>query len=258
MTERASVRIGFAAVLACVVMLSNVPAASAQGQPVNSTPAVVPVSAVLPPDVAFGRFIALIRAHLRTGDELVAARQWRAARAHFGFPREEIYGVIRDDLRTYQTPPFDFALRTLVRTVAAQNSKQYLKARQKVEDALAAADVGLKAKAADWSRFVVKVAVEVLKSAPDEYGDAVAGGRIVRPLGYQTARGIILQADRMIEGVTGEFAGDKAAALSDIRAGLAQLKQYFASVTAPKPAALDDATMLGIVARIELAASRLV
>lgn len=258
MTVRAPVRIGFAALLACAVALANVPAALAQGQPVNSTPAVMPTPAVLPPDVAFGRSIALIRAHLRTGDELVAARQWRAARAHFGFPREEIYGVIRDDLRSYQTPPFEYALRTLVRTVAAQNSKQYKKARQKVEEALAAADAGLKAKAADWSRFVVTVAVEVLKSAPDEYGDAVAGGRIVRPIGYQTARGIILQADRMIERVSDAFAGDKAAALADIRAGLAQLKQHFASVTAPKPAVVDDATMLDIVARIELAASRLV
>jgi hypothetical protein len=63
-----------------------------------------------PPDVVFVRFIALIRAHLTTGDELVAQRDWRDAQQHVNFPREEIYGVIRDDLRGYKTPHFDGSL----------------------------------------------------------------------------------------------------------------------------------------------------
>src|ERR1700676_246259 len=96
--------------------------------------------AALPPDVTFGRFIALIRGHLLTGVELVGQRQWDAAQPHFSFPTEEIYGVIREDLRTYQTPPFDGALKALVRIVKARNAKQYPNALQKVEDALAAAD----------------------------------------------------------------------------------------------------------------------
>jgi hypothetical protein len=220
-------------------------------------PAIAKPLAALPPDVAFGRFIALIRGHLLTGEELIAQRRWVAAHPHFSFPTEEIYGVIREDLRTYRTPPFDGALKALARTVKAQSVKQYPKARQKVEDALAAADAGLKARQPNWPRFVVTVAIETLKTAPDEYDDAIAKGRIVRPIGYQTARGFILQADRMIESVAGEFTGDNAAALADIRAGFTELKKAFASVTAPKQPAIDYPAVLAIAAKIELAAGKL-
>lgn len=220
-------------------------------------PAITKTPAALPVDVAFGRFIGLIRGHLLTGDELAARRDWDAAARHFRFPSEEIYGIIRDDLRTYKTPAFDGALKALVRTVKAHNAKQYPKARQKVEDALAAADAGLKARQPNWPRFEVAVAVEVLKAAPEEYDDAVAKGRIVHPIGYQTARGFILQADRMLESVAGELGPNNAAALGDMRAGFAQLKQGFAAVTAPKQPVLDPAAVVGLVSSIELAAGKL-
>ena len=232
-----------------------------QAQVETPPPTVVKPPAALTPDVAFGRFVALIRGHLLTGEELVGQRQWDAARPHFSFPTEEIYGVIREDLRRYQTPPFDGALKVLARAVKTHSVKQYPMALRKVENALAAADAGLKARQPNWPRFVVIVAVETLKTAPDEYDDALAKGpnfgRIVRPIGYQTARGFILQADRMFESVAGEFAGNNATALSDIRTGFAQLKQAFGGVTAPKIAAVDSAVVAETVARIEAAAGRL-
>lgn len=208
-------------------------------------------------DLVFGRFIALIRAHLATGDELVALHQWDVAASHFGFPREEIYGVIRDQLRIYNTPPFDGALKALVRAVKSRNAKQFPKARQKVADALAAADANLKTRKPNWPRFTVAVAIAVLKSAPDEYDDAVAKGRIVHPIGYQTARGFVLQADRMIESVAADLEVNSASALAEIRAGLSQLKTTFASVAAPKEPVTTDAAFLGAVVKIELAAAPL-
>lgn len=224
----------------------------------ETAPAAPKAPASLAPDLAFGRFIALIRGHLLTGEELVKQRNWTAAHSHFMFPLEEIYGVIRADVRSYNTPPFDGALKALARTVRARNAKQYSKALLKVEDALAAADAGLKARQPNWPRFVVEVAIETLKVAPDEYEDAIANGRIARPIGYQTARGFILQADRMIESVAGELEGKNAAALRDMREGFAQLKAGFASVIAPKRPPMGDAAVLGIVARIELAAGKLI
>jgi hypothetical protein len=225
-------------------------------------PAVAKTPAALSKDLAFARFIALIRGHLLTSDELAGQGQWEAAASHAGFPREEVYGIIRDDLRNYKTPPFDDALKALVRAAKARNAAQYAKARKSVEDSLAAADAALKAKAANWPRFVVAVAIEVLKTAPDEYDDAIGTGRnlgrIARPIGYQTARGFILQADRMFESVAGELSGGNAAALSDIRAGFAQLKQAFASVAAPKHAPIDYAAVLSIVSKMEAAAAKLV
>jgi hypothetical protein len=216
------------------------------------------IFAALPPDVAFGRFIALIRGHLLTGEELVKQRDWSDAHPHFLFPLEEIYGVIREDLRGYKTPPFDGALKALARTVQARNAKQYPKALEKVERALAAADAELKNRQSDWPRFVVATAIAVLKTAPEEYADAVAKDRIVRPVGYRTARGFILQADRMIESVAGDLEAKNAVALRDMRDGLSQLKQAFAAVDAPKRVPIEEAAILGIVSRIELAGGRLI
>ena len=216
------------------------------------------IPATLSPDVAFGRFIALIRGHMLTGEELVKQRDWGDAYPHFMFPLEEIYGVIREDLHGYKTPPFDGALKALARTVHARNAKQYPKAREKVENALASADADLKTRQPDWPRFELTVAIEVVKAAAEEYEDAIANGRIAHPVGYRTARGFILQADRMIESVAGDLEAQNAGALRDMRDGLSQLKQAFASVDAPRRPPINDAALLGIVARIELAAGKLI
>lgn len=249
MKTRTAFRFGILALLAAAMPSSSM----AQSE---APPAVIkPVT--LPPDVAFGRFIALIRAHLRTGEELVAQRNWTDAHPHFEFPREEIYGVIRDDLRIYRTPPFDRALVELARTVKARNLKQYPKALHKVQDALAAADAGLKVRQPDWPGFVVQVAIATVKTAPDEYEDAYGNGRIVRPIGYQTARGFIRQAERMIESVAGELEGKNVEALREVRGRFAQLDEAFAGVVPPKQPLMDDASVLGIVSKIELAAGRL-
>lgn len=209
----------------------------------------------------FARFIALIRGHLLTGDELVGQRDWDLASRHFGYPREEIYGIIREQLRAYRTPAFDGDLKALVRAVKEHNAKQYAKARAKVAAALDAADADLKLRQPNWPRFTLAVAMQVLKTAPDEYDDAVGtgrnAGRIVHSIGYQTARGFILQANRMVESVAGDFAGNNAAALADLRAGFAELKQTFTGVNAPKQAPIGYPAALEIVARIEKAVGKL-
>lgn len=213
--------------------------------------------AALQQDAAFARFIAMIRGHLLSGTELAGQRKWDAAYPHFRFPSEEVYGMIRDDLRLYRTPPFDGALKSLARTVKARSSRHYAVALKRVEDALAAAEAGLKARQENWPRFVLTVAVAVLKIAPDEYDDAIVKGRIVRPIGYQTARGFILQAERMMESVAGEFPDGNAAAWDDIRAGFVALKRAFAPVTPHRRAVLDYDAVLAIVTQIEMAVGRL-
>ena len=197
--------------------------------------------APLPPDIAVGRFIALIRGHLLTGEELVKQHDWSDAYPHFMFPLEEIYGVIRENLHDYKTPPFDGALRALARTVRARSARHYPKALEKVQHALAAADANLKSRQPDWPRFEFTVAIEVVKTAAEEYEDAIANGRIVHAVGYRTARGFMLQADRMIDSVAGSLETKNAEAMRDLRDGLSQLKQAFAAVDAPKRAPIDEA-----------------
>jgi hypothetical protein len=212
----------------------------------------------LPPDLAFAARITLLRGHLLVGDELVRQQQWNAALPHFLHPTEEIYGDIKDQLADYRVPPFEPALKTLSDVVKARKGgADYAKALKSVNDALAAADAGMKAKQANWPGFVVEAAVEALKAATGEYQQAVIRGRIAKPVEYQDARGFILQADRMIESVASDLQKKDPAALDQVRAGLVELKRAFPSPMPPRTPVKDYGGVLAEVSRVELAAGKL-
>jgi hypothetical protein len=212
----------------------------------------------LPPELAFAARIALLRGHLLVGDELVAQQQWNAALPHFLHPTEEIYGDIKDQLAKYQVPPFEAALKALAGVVKAKKGgNDYAKALKSVNDALAAADAGVKATQDNWPGFRVESAVEALKAAAGEYKQAIVGGKIAKPVEYQDARGFIWQADRMIEGVAPDLQKKDATALAAVRAGLAELKKAFPSPMPPKTPVKDSGAVLADVSRIELAAGPL-
>ncbi len=214
--------------------------------------------ASLPPALAFAARIALLRGHLLVGDELVRQQQWAAALPHFLHPTEEIYGDIKEQLALYQVPPFDGALKALAAVVKARKGgSDYAQALKSVNDALAAVTAAMKAKQENWPGFVVEASVEALKAAAGEYQNAIVNGRIVKPVEYQDARGFIWQADRMIEGVAPDLQKKDAAALTQVRAGLAELKKAFPSPMPPRTPVKDHGAVLGDVSRIELAAGKL-
>jgi hypothetical protein len=212
----------------------------------------------LPPELAFAVRIALLRGHLLVGDELVKQQQWNAALPHFLHPTEELYGDIQGELAGYNVPPFDAALKALAQVVKTRKGgADYAKALKRVNDALAAAEAGMKARQSNWSGFVVEAAVEALKAASGEYEEAIVGGRIAKPVEYQDARGFVWEAERMIESVAADLQRQNAPALREVRAGMAELKLAFPSPMPPRMPVKDQATVLGDVARIELAAGKL-
>src|ERR1041385_5508148 len=177
----------------------------------------------LPPDLDFALKIAQIRGHLLVGDELVKEGQWAAALPHFLHPSEELYGPIRGRLKDYNTPQFASALKLLATVVKQKKGgDDYAQALRQVEDALAAADAGVKAKQASDS-FAVETALELLKSATGEYKKAIIKGRIAKPVEYQDARGFVWQAEKMIEAVAAALEKKNADALGEVRAGFAEL-----------------------------------
>jgi hypothetical protein len=211
----------------------------------------------LPPDLDFALKIAQIRGHLLVGDELVTQGQWAAALPHFLHPSEELYGPIRARLKDYNTPQFATALKLLAATVKAKKGgEEYAKALKGVEDALAAADAGVKAKQAS-DGFAVETALELLKSATHEYEQAIVKGRIAKPVEYQDARGFVWQAEKMIEGLGSALEKKDADALKHVRAGFAELKKAWPAAMAPKTPVKDYPAVLSDVSRIELSIGKL-
>jgi hypothetical protein len=215
-------------------------------------------AAQLPPDLNFELRIAQIRGHLLVGDELVRAGQWAAALPHFLHPGEEIYAGIRASLKDYNTPPFAAALKLLANAVKSKKGgEDYANALKAVNDALDAADAGVKAKQQNWESFTVEAALELLKSATSEYEQAIVKGRIAKPVEYQDSRGFVWQAEKMIESVAPALEKKDAAALKRVREALAELKKAWPTAMAPKTPVKDYAAVLSDVSRIELSAGKL-
>ncbi len=213
--------------------------------------------AKLPPDLDFALRIAQMRGHLLVGDELVQQGQWAAALPHFLHPGEELYGPIRGRLKDYNTPQFATALKLLATTVKQKKGgEDYDKARKSVEDALAAADAGVKAKQAG-DGFQVETALELLKSATGEYQQALAKGRIAKPVEYQDSRGFVWQAEAMIERLSSALEKKDADALKHVRDGFAELKKAWPAAMPPKAPVKDYAAVLSDVSRIELSIGKL-
>ena len=215
------------------------------------------VPADLPPDFQFALTLALIRGHLLVGDELVRAGKWDAALPHFLHPTEELYGGIKDKVGDYQTPAFDTALLKLADVVKEKNSSAYTNALNGVTSALDAGDAGVKAKEADWPSFVVATAIMALKAAIGEYEEAIVNGQIAKPVEYQDSRGFVWQAERMIDSVGQDLARKDPAALKSVRAGLAQLKKAWPTVTPPRTPVKNAAAVADEVANIQRAAAKL-
>lgn len=213
--------------------------------------------AALPPILVFNRGLQLIRGHLLVGGELVAAGRWVEALPHFLHPSEEIYGGLRKDLATYDVPPFETALKALGQTVKAKNREAYARALVVVNERLDAADRGVKAKATGpWAYFVLETAVETLKSASEEYANALDGKRIKLPVEYQDSRGFVFEASRQVEAVSPDLAAKDPEALAAIRAAFVDLKTAWPTPMPPRAAVKDASEILADMSRVELQVGR--
>lgn len=212
--------------------------------------------AKLPPALRFYRDIELIRGHLLVGDELVREGRWADALPHFLHPSEEVYGKLRNDLKTYGVAPFDAALKSLAQTVKAKSEAAYRTAYAAVEERLAAADKGVRAKERNWSAFAVDAVLEMLRTAGDEYEEAVEKGRIAETVEYQDSRGFVWRAEALFSSVADDLAQKNAEAVKAAREGFAELKKAWPSAVPPKTPVKDHGQVLADISKIELQLGR--
>lgn len=210
----------------------------------------------LAPGLRFYRDIELIRGHLLVGDELVKEKRWAEALPHFLHPSEEIYGKLRNELKTYDVAPFVQALKALAQTVKAKNEGAYRTALAALEERLAAADKGVRAKEQNWPSFAVDTVLEILRSATNEYEEAIAKGRIAKPVEYQDSRGFVFEAERLLSSVADDLSKRDAEAAKAAQAGFAELKKAWPTAVAPKTPVKDVSQVLADVSKIELQLGR--
>lgn len=210
--------------------------------------------AALAPNLRFALAISLIRGHLAVGDELVRQNRFADALPHFLHPAEEIYNGIKGNLATYKVRPFDSALKALTQTVKAKKKDAYDGALKLVNEALSQADAGLHEAEKDWAHFSIETALETLKVAGDEYGNAIEKGRIGKAVEYQDSRGFVWHAAALLDAVSADLGKKDAAALKQMQDALTELKKAWPAAVPPKKPVKDVSAVLGDIARVELQA----
>lgn len=198
--------------------------------------------------VRYYRDIALMRGHIRVGEELIAEGRWDDAMPHFLHPTEELYVKIEPTVKRFKLRPFSRPLKALAQTVKAWRSEAHAAALKQVDASLSEALDGVRRFMVPMRRFTVMTAVEVLKVALDEYSTAIENGRFALPVEYQDSRGFVWEAEAMLEAIAPELEKMNPAALADIRTELRAIKLAW---PAPMPPAAPVVTIEDISNRID-------
>lgn len=209
----------------------------------------------LDPRIRLFRDFALIRGHLLVGDELVKAGLWDEALPHFHHPVEELYAWIGPRLKGQGARQFDGQLKALAQTVQAKNTAAYANALKVTRQRMDEAENGMRKFATPVVATRVSAVIAALNAATNEYKEAVEDGKIAKPVEYQDSRGFVLEAERMIEALSGDLAKRDKAALAATRAAFAELKKTWPTPTPPEKAVKAHGDVQVDVSKVELAAS---
>ena len=96
-------------------------------------------------------------------------------------------------------PGFLAELKVLAQTIKAKHKDAYDAALKAVMAKLDAIEQNIKAGKAPWSATVKAAVISVLKTAAEEYANAVKDGKIAEAVEYQDSRGFIWRADAMLK-----------------------------------------------------------
>jgi hypothetical protein len=198
-----------------------------------------------------------MKGHLLVGRELLEAGAPKDAVFHYLHPAEELYGEIEDELARYDAEPFKSELDQLAGLVEENADPAAIPAAQeRVEAAIDAAIAKVPAEQRQDPVFVLDVVLGLLRTAVDEYEEAIEDGRIANAVEYQDARGFVWEARRLIMEIEDQLEAKDAEAYRDLVTHLDALQKAWPSPQPPEEPVLTPEEVGAAVARIEEIRSR--
>ena len=183
--------------------------------------------------------LAQMQGHLLVAGELVDQGQLKAAEPHVGHPVDELYGALQPAIAERRIAPFlpvleDLRQQVRIDPAAPSTARKLAAARQ----AVAAATRSLSANPVTDPAAVMVLARHLAATASEEYGAAVAEGRVVEVIEYQDARGFLLEAQQLLQATT---AADPALAarLRRMEQGIAAMLKAVPTAVPPQKAWLS-------------------
>lgn len=202
------------------------------------------------PRIRFYRDIALMRGHIRVGEELAAEGRWDDALVHFLHPTEEIYKGMRPYIQRHGIRPFDGQLKALAQAVKARNKAAMEQAGKVVDRGLTASLEKVKGFMSPYSSFTMRSAVEVLKVAAQEYEASIENGKFALAVEYQDSRGFVWHVEDMLNSVAADAEKIDKGRFAEIRKLLDELKTVWPAAMPPPAPVKDPEAVTAMVSRI--------
>lgn len=185
-------------------------------------------------DVAYMTTLGLMKGHMLVAKELLDAGKPEQAEPHVGHPVDELYGEVKGQLPERNVEEFDTTLNELHELVksnpkAPEVASQYKASMQAIDQAIAA----LPADKRQSPEFVLGVINGLLNTANEEYGAAIADGKIVEIIEYQDSRGFVMYAETLYQDISEQVSQENPEADQAIVSNLTELKKVWPSVTSP-------------------------
>jgi len=183
--------------------------------------------------------LAQMQGHLLVAGELLAQGGLQAAEPHVGHPVDELYRALQPAIAERRIAPFlpvleDLRQQVRIDPAGPSTAKKLAAARQ----AVAAAARSLPVSATSDPATVMALVRQLAATASEEYGAAVAEGRVVEVIEYQDARGFLLEAQQLLQATT---AADPAAGvrLRRMEQGIAAMLKAVPTAVPPQKAWLS-------------------
>lgn len=200
-------------------------------------------------DPAYLAQLGMMRGHLSVGAELYRMGHVMDSANHTRHPEQELYASLVPALEKRGAPPFEERLKALADRLDNKAAPAEINAAyDAVLSAIARAEGAVAKPSAHDMAQVIHLLV---RNAAEEYGEAVAGGRVVEAHEYQDALGFLRVAEGWQEKLAAS--GADATVLAKIRKQMAVIKPAWPSIMPPEKAALDPSVVHGAAARIETA-----
>jgi len=208
----------------------------------------------LPPDVAYATRLLLIRGHLRVGHELVEAGHMTEAHAHFMHPVDEVYDGLKAGLKTRKVAPFKSKLEALAETAEAGDKAGFPAAFMAASGAVDTAWAALAPASRNGAGLAAATISALVSKAAEEYGGAVADGRVTDPVPYQEARGFVAEAQDLFTHAKAAMTAQDADSAGRIGTVLAELATTFPAVMPPAAVVKAPGEVTALASRIALVA----
>ena len=186
-------------------------------------------------DVDYMVKLGLMKGHMYVAKELLDLGKPDQADPHIGHPVEEIYADVEDQLNERGVKEFKKSLMALQELVKA-GAKDKAKVEAEFNTSMKAID-GAIAMLPETQRtspkFVIQVIDGLLDTANNEYGAAVADGKIKEAIEYQDSRGFVQYSNELFKSIASQVTTQSPETEKKMSVALKELALNWPTAVAP-------------------------